>query len=100
MNVKGEQYRTIWLADDGFSVNIIDQTRLPHEFVVVKLYTDRDEEPYYSNREAIKQPLTRQGTNPLYLVMTPDGERVLKMIGYTQNKRQFMDFLRSAKQYF
>ena len=37
MNVNGKPYRSIWLADDGWSVEIIDQTRLPHEFVTVRL---------------------------------------------------------------
>lgn len=37
MNVDGTPYRTIWLADDGRTVEIIDQTRLPHEFVTVSL---------------------------------------------------------------
>ena len=37
MNVDGEPYRTIWLAEDRETVEIIDQTRLPHEFVVAKL---------------------------------------------------------------
>ncbi len=39
MNVNGEPYRTIWLADDGWSVNVIDQTRLPHEFVITRWTT-------------------------------------------------------------
>ena len=39
MNVEGRHYRTIWLADDGWSVDIIDQTRLPHAFVTVRLET-------------------------------------------------------------
>lgn len=37
MNIDGRPYRTIWLAPDGWSVAIIDQTRLPHEFVTVTL---------------------------------------------------------------
>ena len=37
MNVDGTPYLTIWLADDGRTVKIIDQTRLPHEFIVVEL---------------------------------------------------------------
>lgn len=37
MLVDGVAHRTIWLADDGQSVEIIDQTRLPHEFVIVQL---------------------------------------------------------------
>jgi methylthioribose-1-phosphate isomerase len=39
MNIKGRHYRTIWLGADGWSVEIIDQTRLPHAFVTVRLTT-------------------------------------------------------------
>jgi methylthioribose-1-phosphate isomerase len=34
MRINGTQYRSIWLNGDGWSVDIIDQTRLPHEFVI------------------------------------------------------------------
>ena len=37
MNISGQPYRTIWLGDDGWTVEIIDQTRLPHVFEVVAL---------------------------------------------------------------
>ena len=37
MRINGTAYRTIWLAADGKGVEIIDQTRLPHEFVTVTL---------------------------------------------------------------
>lgn len=37
MKVDGTHYRTIWLADDGWAVEIIDQTRLPFEFKTVRL---------------------------------------------------------------
>lgn len=37
MNVDGTHYRTIWLAEDGWAVEIIDQTRLPFEFITVRL---------------------------------------------------------------
>ena len=41
MKVSGTSYRTIWLADDAVdgigAVEIIDQTRLPHEFITVRL---------------------------------------------------------------
>lgn len=37
MKVNGVPYRTIWPVDDGRAVEIIDQTRLPHEFVVARL---------------------------------------------------------------
>ncbi len=42
MLVNGTPYRSIWLAEDGRSVEIIDQTRLPHQFVVVRLRSLRD----------------------------------------------------------
>ena len=34
MKVGDRHYRTIWLNEDGWSVDIIDQRRLPHEFRV------------------------------------------------------------------
>jgi methylthioribose-1-phosphate isomerase len=37
MKVEGTPFRSIWLNDDGRSVDIIDQTRLPHEFVIRSL---------------------------------------------------------------
>ncbi len=39
MKVNGTPYRSIWLGSDGRTVQIIDQTRLPHEFPVVDLTT-------------------------------------------------------------
>lgn len=39
MNVDGKPFRTIWLAEDGETVEIIDQTRLPHEFRIASLET-------------------------------------------------------------
>ncbi len=37
MKVNGTHYRTIWPAEDGRSVEIIDQTRLPYAFETVRL---------------------------------------------------------------
>ena len=37
MNIDGKSFRTIWLASDGWAVEIIDQTKLPHEFVTIRL---------------------------------------------------------------
>ena len=39
MKVDGAPFRTIWLADDGETVEIIDQTRLPHAFAIIRLET-------------------------------------------------------------
>ena len=42
MNVDGTPYRTIWPADDGWAVEIIDQTRLPFDFVTRRLESVSD----------------------------------------------------------
>jgi methylthioribose-1-phosphate isomerase len=39
MKINGKSYRTIWLDADGWSVWIIDQTRLPHRFETLRLAT-------------------------------------------------------------
>jgi methylthioribose-1-phosphate isomerase len=39
MNIDGKHYRTIWLNDDGSTVEIIDQTKLPFAFETVTLRT-------------------------------------------------------------
>lgn len=37
MKIDGRPYRTIWPAQDGKAVEVIDQTRLPHAFEVLRL---------------------------------------------------------------
>jgi len=39
LKVGDRAYRTIWVAADGVSVEIIDQTKLPHSLVIAKLET-------------------------------------------------------------
>jgi methylthioribose-1-phosphate isomerase len=39
VKVDGKPYRTIWLADDGQAVDVIDQTKLPHVFETVRWET-------------------------------------------------------------
>jgi methylthioribose-1-phosphate isomerase len=41
VKVAGRHYRTIWPAGEG-AVRVIDQSRLPHEFVTVELHTLED----------------------------------------------------------
>ena len=53
MKIDGTHYRTIWVAEDGWSVEIIDQTRLPHEFVTASLRSAADA------ARAIKEMLVR-----------------------------------------
>lgn len=53
MRVDDRHFRTIWPAEDGVAVEIIDQTRLPHEFVTVRL------ESLHDAAVAIKNMLVR-----------------------------------------
>ena len=40
MNIEGKEYRTIWC--EGNIVKIIDQTKLPHQFIIKELKTVKD----------------------------------------------------------
>jgi methylthioribose-1-phosphate isomerase len=42
MKVGGHPYRTIWPTEDARSVEVIDQTKLPHIFVVARWLTMQD----------------------------------------------------------
>ena len=42
MKVDGRPYRSIWLDEDGRTVVVIDQTRLPHRFGTRRLHTVED----------------------------------------------------------
>ena len=42
MQIDGKPHRTIWLNKNGWSVDIIDQTKLPHAFVTLTLTTVRE----------------------------------------------------------
>ncbi len=57
MNVRGRPMRTIWPAADGRTVEIIDQTRLPHEFVIVGLATLDDAARAISTMQVRGAPL-------------------------------------------
>ncbi len=37
MKIDGKHYRSVWIEADGWSVGIIDQTRLPHRFELLRL---------------------------------------------------------------
>jgi methylthioribose-1-phosphate isomerase len=53
MRINGESYRTIWLNADGEGVDVIDQTRLPHEFSIITLRSAGDA------AEAIRRMIVR-----------------------------------------
>ena len=42
MKIEGKEYRTIWFDDKNKIVKIIDQTKLPHQFIIKDLKTVTD----------------------------------------------------------
>ena len=42
MKIEGKEYRTIWFDDKNKIVKIIDQTKLPHQFIIKDLKTVKD----------------------------------------------------------
>ena len=42
MKIEGKEYRTIWFDDEKKIVKIIDQTKLPHQFIIKDLKTVTD----------------------------------------------------------
>jgi methylthioribose-1-phosphate isomerase len=57
MNINGKPYRTIWLGDDGASVEIIDQTKLPFALETVPLKTLEDAAHAISTMQVRGAPL-------------------------------------------
>jgi methylthioribose-1-phosphate isomerase len=57
MKIDGKHYRTIWLNQDGKSVDIIDQTKLPHRFESVTLRTLEDAARAISTMQVRGAPL-------------------------------------------
>jgi methylthioribose-1-phosphate isomerase len=42
VKIGGKHYRSVWVEPDGWSVGIIDQTRLPHAFALLRLASAAD----------------------------------------------------------
>ena len=42
MKIEDKEYRTIWFDKDSQLVKIIDQTKLPHQFIIKDLKTAKD----------------------------------------------------------
>jgi methylthioribose-1-phosphate isomerase len=57
MKVNGHPQRTIWPTADNTAVEIIDQTKLPHEFVTVRLESMRDAERAIKDMQLRGAPL-------------------------------------------
>jgi methylthioribose-1-phosphate isomerase len=57
MRIGGRPYRTIWLGRDGWSVEIIDQTKLPHKFEIATLRSVGDAAHAISTMQVRGAPL-------------------------------------------
>jgi len=57
MNVDGTPYRTIWCNENGWAVDIIDQTKFPHVFEVVTMETLEDAALAISSMQVRGAPL-------------------------------------------
>ena len=57
MQVEGKSTRTIWREPDGWSVGIIDQTRLPHHFATARLASLEDAVRAISSMQVRGAPL-------------------------------------------
>mgnify|MGYP001559752116 CR=1 FL=1 len=57
MKIGGKAWRSIWLEPDGWSAGIIDQTRLPHEFVTLRLASVAGAEHAISSMQSRGAPL-------------------------------------------
>ena len=42
MKIEGKEYRTIWFDEKNQVVKIIDQTKLPHQFIIKDLKTVKE----------------------------------------------------------
>ena len=105
MKVDGKMMRTIWPAGHG-AVAIIDQTRLPHELVTIKLHTLEDAVVAISSMQVRGAPLI--GAAAAYgvaLAMEHDAtdaglQKALRMLGQTRptavNLRWALDQMKAA----
>ena len=55
MKIKGKDYKTIWFENN--TVKIIDQTKLPHKFIIKELKTVKDTINSIINMEVRGAPL-------------------------------------------
>ena len=83
MKVGGKHYRSVWpIGEDAFG--IIDQTRLPHEFVTLTLHSAADAAQIQTGRP----DLGFLGSSP-FAAKTPDyeGWKSLDFLGFSRPNR-------------
>ena len=58
MKIQGKEYRTIWFDEENKLVKIIDQTKLPHKFIIKNLKTSKEAINAIKTMEVRGAPLT------------------------------------------
>lgn len=79
-----------WMELNMF--NKPDVKALLSDMILVKLFTDRRQEPYLSNKQ-FQQERFNSIELPLYVLYTPD-EELLATKAFTRDKQEFIDFLK------
>jgi len=105
VKVDGVPYRSIWVEPDGRTVGIIDQTRLPHDFVTAALRTVADAETAISTMQVRGAPLIgataaygiclAMGANPSDESLDATHERLLATRPTAVNLRWALDEMRA-----
>lgn len=81
-----------WMELNMFSKPVVQS--LMGQMVKVKLYTDRREEPYSSNKK-MQQERFNSIELPLYVILTPNEEFIATKT-FTRNEVEFVEFLRKG----
>jgi thiol:disulfide interchange protein DsbD len=81
-----------WMEINMFSKQSVSS--LMSNFVKVRLYTDRKQEPYLSNK-AMQMSRFNSIELPLYAIVTPD-EQMLATKSFTRNENEFVEFLKKG----
>jgi thiol:disulfide interchange protein DsbD len=81
-----------WMETKMFVKTEID--KLIGQYVKVRLYTDRQQEPYISNK-MLQMEKFNSIELPLYVILRPDGELVGTK-AFTRDEKEFLTFLQSG----
>lgn len=81
-----------WMESKMFTKKNVAE--LLDQYVKVKLFTDRPEEPYKSNKKLQMQKFNSIEL-PLYVILTPD-EKLIATKAFTRDEQEFIDFLKKG----
>ncbi len=81
-----------WMESKMFTKKNVAE--LLDQYVKVKLFTDRPEEPYKSNKKLQMQKFNSIEL-PLYVILTPE-EKLIATKAFTRDEQEFIDFLKKG----